>query len=355
MNNYRFKLERYKGVCSRHRCPACERPRCFARYIDTEGKVEFPDHVGRCDHEQRCGYHFTPKDYFAECPEAKTGLFSDDEVRRSMKTSPPPSPPSFIDRVIMKQTLRDYQQNKLCLFLARQLGEAEALQLMQRYHVGSSKHWSGATVFWQIDREGHVRTGKVMLYNAETGKRVKEPFNHITWVHSLLKLPKYNLSQCFFGEHLLSQDTSKPIALVESEKTALIASYYLPQYLWLATGGKNGCFRKENLAPLQHRKVILFPDLGATAYWEEKLQMMQSLGIEVRLFDYLERHACPAEQEAGYDIADYLLKIQRVDKGLQELMRQHPKLKMLIDRLELKVVKEQRFNETLPQKRRLRH
>lgn len=194
MSNYRFKLEPYKGVRSRHHCPACERPRCFARYIDTEGKIEFPDHVGRCDHEQGCAYHFRPRDYFVECPEAKAGLRSGDEVHRSIKAPPPLPSPSFIDREIMQHTLRDYQQNKLYLFLARQLGEDEALQLMQRYHVGSSKHWAGATVFWQIDTEGHVRTGKVMLYSAETGKRVKEPFNHITWVHSLLKLPKYNLS-----------------------------------------------------------------------------------------------------------------------------------------------------------------
>jgi hypothetical protein len=42
-----------------------------------------------------------------------------------------------------------------------------------------------------------------MLYNANTGKRIKEPFNHATWVHSVLKLPEFNLQQCFFGEHLL--------------------------------------------------------------------------------------------------------------------------------------------------------
>ena len=55
MSTYRFKLEPYKGVKTRHTCPACERSRCFARYIDTEGVLTFPDHVGRCDHEQRCG------------------------------------------------------------------------------------------------------------------------------------------------------------------------------------------------------------------------------------------------------------------------------------------------------------
>ena len=47
---------------------------------------------------------------------------------------------------------------------------------------------------------------------------------------------------------LSNKDKTKPIALVESEKTALIASYYLPQFLWIASGGKNGCFNTKSLS-----------------------------------------------------------------------------------------------------------
>ena len=47
-----------------HLCPNCHRKRCFSKYIDTEKRIQFPDYVGRCDHEQKCGYHFTPRDYF---------------------------------------------------------------------------------------------------------------------------------------------------------------------------------------------------------------------------------------------------------------------------------------------------
>ena len=70
--------------------------------------------------------------------------------------------------------------------------------------MGTSKHWPGATVFWQVDISGRVRTGKVMLYNPENGRRIKEPHNYITWVHSLLKKENFNLRQCLFSEHLLS-------------------------------------------------------------------------------------------------------------------------------------------------------
>ncbi len=268
MSDYRFKLEPYKGISTRHTCPACERPRCFARYIDTEGKIQFPENVGRCDHEHSCSYHYTPKGYFADNPEEKKGLFNSDGytlVKRT-KISPPPTP-SFIEQDLMEQSLQSYEQNNLYIFLAHQLGVEQAMNLMRLYRIGTSKHWDGTTIFWQIDTRNRVRTGKVMLYNPETGKRVKTPFNHVTWIHSLLRLPQFNLRQCFFGENLISQEMQKPIAIVESEKTALIASFYLPQYLWIASGGKNGCFRANTLTPLLKRQVVLFPDLGATDYW----------------------------------------------------------------------------------------
>lgn len=115
------------------------------------------------------------------------------------------------------------------------------------------------------------------------------------------------MKQCFFGEHLLAADKIRPVALVENEKTALIASYYLPQYLWLASGGKNGCFNESSLSALAKRSVVLFPDLGATTYWQSKIGMMRNHGIEVQLFDYLETNAPESERKEGYDIADYLL------------------------------------------------
>ena len=70
--NYRFTLEPYKGVSTRHTCPNCHRKSCFAKYINTEKQINFPDYVGRCcNHEQKCGYNYTPKMYFDENPMAK--------------------------------------------------------------------------------------------------------------------------------------------------------------------------------------------------------------------------------------------------------------------------------------------
>ena len=252
--------------------------------------------------------------------------------------------PSLIESKTVSQTLHSYHLNNLYLFLRSKFGAEEAERLIGAYRVGTSKHWPGSCVFWQTDINGSVRTGKVMLYDAETGKRIKQPFNHVTWVHSLLKLPDYNLRQCFFGEHLLPMNRDKPVAIVESEKTAIVASYYLPEYVWLATGGKNGCFNADALRVLRGCQVILYPDIGATDQWRQKLSLLRSLGIEASIFNLLEEVATDDERTAGLDIADYLLQIEPDQAILQSMIRCNPILQKLMDDLQLTLVSVERYN-----------
>ena len=87
---------------------------------------------------------------------------------------------------------------------------------------------------------------------------------------------------------------------------------------------------------------MLFPDLGATDYWQSKIGLMKSYGIEVQMFDYLEANATENERKEGYDIADYLLKMKPVEAILQQMIRRNPALKILIDTLDLKLVSVQR-------------
>ena len=333
MSTHRFILEPYKGVSTRHTCPNCHRQRCFSKYIDTEKQIKFPEYVGRCDHEQKCGYHFTPRDYFKQNPSEKEKFAENSFGSYTPIKEVKPIAISYMDLDIVNQSLRGYSANKLFQFLSAQFGETETLNLMKRYKVGTSKYWDGATVFWQTDNQSKVRTGKIMLYNSETGKRIK----------------------CFFGEHLLSEDKSCPVALVESEKTAIIASYYLPQFLWIASGGKNGCFNVNSLSVLAGRSVVLFPDLGATDYWQSKISLMKSCGIEVQMFDYLEANATEDERKEGYDIADYLLKVKPDEAILQQMIRKNPILKTLIDTFDLKLISVQQGTprpKVLPPKKR---
>ncbi|MFR8399252.1 MAG: DUF6371 domain-containing protein [Bacteroides ovatus] len=334
---HRFILEPYKSIASRHTCPECKHKRCFSIYVDTEGIISFPEYVGRCNREQKCGYHLTPKTYFEQNPKpCEQSLVRE----RLFRPAPPPSLTSYIDGTLVERSMNHYKENKLFQFLSTQFGEDESLRLMKLYQIGTANHWQGSTVFWQTDTLGKVRTGKIMLYNSTTGRRIKEPHNHITWVHSILHKDGFNLKQCFFGEHLLSKESTKSVAIVESEKSALIASSYLPQYLWIASGGKNGCFHEENLNILKSSNVVLFPDLGATDDWSTRIATMQRMGITAKLFDYLEKNATSEQRKNGFDIADFLLEMKQSQAILQAMIAKNPALNLLIKELNLKLIEE---------------
>lgn len=232
--------------------------------------------------------------------------------------------------------MKCYEQNNLFLYLANHLGYESALRLMKTYHVGTARKWENATVFWQTDISGKIRTGKIMQYNAETGKRIKEPYAHVSWVHTELDIPEFHLQQCYFGEHLL-YNSRKPVAIVESEKTAIIASFYIPEYIWLATGGKNGCFNEQNFDVLKGRNIVLFPDIGMTQEWKEKCMQMRKRNIRTEISEYLEENANDVERVNGYDIADYLIKVKSGEAVLQSMTRKNPALKLLIETFDLEL------------------
>jgi len=185
--------------------------------------------------------------------------------------------------------------------------------LINTYHIGTSKHWKGAAVFWQIDIQGNIRTGKIMLYD-NNGHRVKEPYNHINWVHSLL-YNEYNLQQCLFGEHLLTDDKTIPVAVVESEKTAIICSVYFPEFIWLAAGAKSN-LKPERCKSLMGRSVTLFPDLGAYEDWQQKAESL-SYFCDIGVSDVLETNTDCHDKEEGYDLADYLIQY-KLDRFLKK-------------------------------------
>lgn len=226
-------------------------------------------------------------------------------------------PVSYFPVDLFKKSLEGYPENNFVKYLDGLFGTDMTSQLIVKYFIGSSDHkfkskdFPGyesepcATVFWQIDLSGKVRSGKIMLYNPETGKRIKEPFKHITWAHKLIDQKEYELRQCFFGEHLL-RDRTKPVAIVESEKTAIIASAYLPQFLWLAGGQKNG-LSPEKCKVLKGKNVVLFPDLKAYSDWLDKAKELSNIA-SFTVSDLLERKATIEEREQGLDIADYLVR-----------------------------------------------
>ncbi len=324
MNEHRYTLESYIRKAIRIRCTICQDSRkTFTRYVDTETGEYLADHVGKCSREIKCGHHYPPIEFFKEprvIPVDEANLFGRPSKKVSINEHPETK--SSIDSSIFQGSLKHYELNKLVKFLETRFGKSVVKNLVEKYYIGSSKHWNGATVFWLVDGDNQIRSGKVMLYDPTTGKRVKKPRNKINWVHSVLDLKGFKVEQCLFGEHLLNGN-SKPIGIVESEKTALIASVYLPQLTWLATGGLSN-LNERVCKPLTGRNVCLFPDVQGFQKWSDKAKKLSGI-TNFKVSDLLEKNASEQEREQGLDLADYLLRFDYRDfLKLQNLEIEQP-------------------------------
>ena len=202
-------------------------------------------------------------------------------------------------------------------FIVKLFDEHTAKALFEKYHIGTTM--DGHTIFYQFDTQNRCRGGKIIPYNPETGHRIKDDhFPPVMWVHTNLKAahllpPEWRLTQCLFGELLLQDKVNANVALVESEKTAVICSLLLPEYIWLATGGKSQF--NDRLMVLKGRKVTAFPDIDGYDEWRKKAKNYPMLDITIS--DILERNATPDQRERQVDIADVLLEEMLKERQLK--------------------------------------
>ena len=253
---------------------------------------------------------FQGKGYCHSCGETFMPQ-NEEEVTKKPFSPLPPKPVSYMDPKVLEATLQVFETNNFFLFLKSTFGKSLAMQAVEAYKVGTSTARPGANVFWYVDAENQIRGGKIMLYNSDTGRRQ----NFFSWSHSRLKLEGYNFKPCLFGEHLLRNDPSKSVGIVESEKTAIIASLVFPQLVWLASGGKEG-LTPTKFKSLQNRNVFLFPDLTKPGdpkkcfdLWVKEIERIK--GIIPGYFqvsNFFEKRASEAEKEEGLDLADYILE-----------------------------------------------
>jgi hypothetical protein len=290
MERFKFQLEKYHGRESRYTCPQCKKPHSFVRYVDEEGRY-IAENVGRCNREEKCGYHLTPSEYFRS-----KGI----DYKPIVEVAPKPLPPtSYIPEKIMVRTLTT--NNQFVSFLTKHFSFSEVAQIIDKYRIGDTK--DARVIFWQIDDQDRVRTGKIMRYDPNTGHRIKNERGSFDWAHRYMKQP-FQLEQCLFGLHLIKE--GKPIAIAESEKSAVIASLTIPNFTWMATGGK-GNFRL--MEAVRGRDVTLFPDLGAYDQWSE-----HAARYGFKISRLLEDMATDEERKNGLDIADYILKIKENER-----------------------------------------
>ena len=173
----------------------------------------------------------------------------------------------------------------------------------ERYLLGKSR--SGKTIYWMIDEHGVCRDGRI----------------GDSWVSTMLKgrypeLAEYvRASHCLFGLHLLCHTEiteNRPVAVVESERAAVILSEVFPQSIWMAWGYTGNC-TVDRFEALQGRRVIIYPRTDPLAenyvFWLDTIDRIKRLyRIDISVDDTLEKHATASQKEQGIDLVDFLFE-----------------------------------------------
>ena len=300
----RFALQRSGR---RSKCPQCLKPLVFKRYVDTHTGEMLPDHVGRCNREVNCGYHYRPREYFRAAGIVPTAI---DGQRREL---PPPPPPFLHQRAEVVQLRAHADRNTLAAYWSERIGRERWDTVAHDYALGTwpRGELAGAAVYWQVDIHGNVRAGHVIAYDPATGKRK----GWQSWVHKLTtgkSAEDLNVQQCLYGQHLLKDwPMDAPVGVVEGEKTAVLCAALIPTIRWVAVGGL-GQFGIGKLQALTGRRVIVFPDLSEDAKafraWKTTAIRIGHLFDQIHVSDLLERMATDADRKAQLDIGDYLFR-----------------------------------------------
>lgn len=289
---YRYQLDGPKVTGRRQQkaqCPQCGK-RSLVRYVDTHENCRYlSDDVGRCDHEQSCGYHYKPSEYFHDHP------WLQESHRPLPRPTPLPVPPR--PKVIFQPLapefvwMKHHPQSTFWQWMTTTAAQKLSLtgedlrRVYEDYQIGATRE--SDVIFWQIDEDQRVHTGHIMQYGPD-GHRL----GYNNWVHSRLKhegrLPQdYQVYQCLFGLHLLPRYPDRKVCIVESEKTAVILAALKPEHVWMATCSSGG-LSPEKLAPLRGRRIILFPDSGCYGKWLAKMRLTE--GLDYSISDRLEAY-----------------------------------------------------------------
>ena len=208
------------------------------------------------------------------------------------------------------------------LIEAGKLTTGQMRHAAERYHLGKTK--SGQPIFWMIDDmltplDAHIQPN--------------------TWMSSLLKkrehlLECWQVQHCLFGLHLLMLDGickmedvvnhapltvnhepltvnhNLPIAIVESELSAVVLSELFPECIWMAYATTPN-LSPDLFAPLEGRSVTLYPrtdpTLSTFLFFEDLADITRRrYDIDITVDSILEDHATPDQKQRKIDIVDFL-------------------------------------------------
>lgn len=289
------------------------------------------------------------------------------------RPAPPPLDLLTLPIPMVQKTMQGLAQDNLVKWIMNDIRwdyvqSLRVMPVLAEYCVGHGKN--GHTIFWQIDEQKRVRTGKMMKYypqgHPKFGHRDKEASWNFDFIHSTLSRhwdeengvmtdePPYPFPNIynpdkqepqltFFGMHLLDKyGKSATVNIVESEKTAVLMAIAYGNHatqVWMACGGLE-MITRERLKPIidRGRRIVLFPDRDGIEKWKVKAEQMHYERLSIDTKPVTEWWK-PEDGEKA-DIADVVIRIINNStelKTIDQVRKEMPQANGLIDKLNLEV------------------
>ncbi len=231
-----------------------------------------------------------------------------------------------------------YRRSNFIKGLERRFGREQVKRVVDLFKLGSFA--DSGIVFPYLYTDTHVCTGKIMFYDDDLHRIKDGKKQYPQYLHNLNYksdenghfdfndydidengneyIIRFKLKLCLFGHHQIVNDKHKIICLVESEKTAVIMSIVLPEFIWVASGGKT-MIQDYKFLYFTGRKCLVFPDLSEDdnvyLYWLEKLTYYnRKYGYDFEVLDYYSEFLhndidliryCKCEGK--FDVADFVM------------------------------------------------
>jgi len=288
------------------------------------------------------------------------------------RPTPPPLKTLVLPKFLMARTLlyEELERDNLVRWIKTGINwdvvqRSRIDNVLNEYNVGHGKN--GHTIFWQIDQDGNLRTGKMMKYKPD-GHRDKVSAWNFDWIHSTLSRhwdaekhemtdePPYPYPQLydpdkqepcltFFGMHLLNKHPHATVNIVESEKTAVLMAIAYGNHatqIWMACGGLE-MLSAERLKPItsQGRQIVLFPDRDGVDKWRAKAEQLGYRNLVLNEQPVTEWWK-PQDGDKA-DIADVVVRILNERKpmtNIDEVKTTMPQVAPLIDKLNLTITQQ---------------
>jgi Domain of unknown function (DUF6371) len=285
VSSFPYSLE--KSPKKKGDCPQCGHKGKFRYYEDRNGdRIES---AGKCERVNECDYHIKPNQ------EQIKGILTQ---TFKPKSEPPQIEIIFPDKELLAK-IEGYEKDQSSNFHKFCSSLDIPLSHLQKWGVATQKN---DTVFILRNKDNKVANTKNFRYLA-TGKRDKS-FNSFSLKQPKNDAAKYGIP--LFGEHLLDAEKNKIVCVVESEKSAVIVSWFYPDFDFVACGAANG-LTAEKLSVLFGRKIYWLADADKAGRDNSSIKNLKAYEQNFEVIDLF------PDREDGFDLADAIIEKIKVE------------------------------------------